>query len=268
MSVSDGSILEMQLDVPNRGMDILSQWQVNLIERADLTISSSMPSPGILWRADLPRNTYTAQRLLSDHRRVQASAQQALPRAEQRLAFYADQVVQYGPSASELYTLDEQDWPRPERELHDWLAQAQYSGYHEEEAYDLRDDLREAGQQIASLYQMLGRLGKGEDWVITDQAGRLLGRSRLNWLGDLDTYLAPSVTRELAGLHRQHLRACLEARLLWIRIGLMTTAFAVRLASSLAMPTNLITAARPILRFIKDVIGEYRRLSATIPSNH
>jgi hypothetical protein len=260
--MNTGSVLEMQLCSPRFGMDILSQWQVSLVERPDLAISEPISPLGIVWQVNLPRNPYTARRMLSQHRRYQYTALQALPRAEQRLELYTSQIEQNDPGESEHYDLDENEWPEPERVLHTWLVTAQ-----QEASFTVVDNLREAGQQIVNLYQMLARLGRGNDWVNTNHAGHAIGRSRISWLGDIDTFLVRGMPPELVVLHQQHLHTCLEARLLWMRIGLMTTAFAVRLASSAAIPMNLITAAKPILRFIKQVLDEYKRLSRTIPDN-
>ena len=252
----------MQLSSTHPGTDILSQWQVRLIESQAYLLSDSSATPGIVWHVDLPRNPYTARRMLQQQRRYQAETLRGLPHVEQRLRLFTDQIAST-PGDDERYgvEIDEFDWPAPERALYTWLDNAQRG-----EAFTIMDDLKETGQQIANLYQMLARLGKGDDWVETDHDGRPLGRSKISWLGDMDTYLVPGISYEVVVLHQQHVHSCQEARLIWVRIGLMTTAFAVRLASSLAIPTSWITAARPILRFIKQVFDEYKRLSQTTPN--
>ena len=182
--MNTGSVLEMQLCSPRFGMDILSQWQVSLVERPDLAISEPISPLGIVWQVNLPRNPYTARRMLSQHRRYQYTALQALPRAEQRLELYTSQIEQNDPGESEHYDLDENESPEPERVLHTWLVTAQ-----QEASFTVVDNLREAGQQIVNLYRMLARLGRGNDWVNTNHAGHAMGRSRISWLGDIDTFL-------------------------------------------------------------------------------
>ena len=54
--MNTGSVLEMQLCPPRFGMDILSQWQVSLVERPDLAISEPISPLGIVWQVNLPRN--------------------------------------------------------------------------------------------------------------------------------------------------------------------------------------------------------------------
>lgn len=256
----------MQLCPPRPGMDILSQWQARLVERQDCMPGElpgdSSAAAGIVWQANLPRNPYTARRMLQQYCQYQANARQALPHAEQRLQVLTGQIAQVsagsGPYGLEL---DENALPVPERALYTWLDQAQQG-----DSFSITEDLKEAGQQITGLYQMLVHLGKGDDWVNTDHDGHPLGRSRVSRLGNMDTYFAPGTPLELVALHQQHLQTCQASRLAWIRIGLMTAAFAVRLASSLAFPVSWLTAAGPIVRFIKQVFAEYGQLSNTIPS--
>jgi hypothetical protein len=246
--------------------DVLSLWEIHAVETP-----TEGDTAGITWTADLPANARRAHRLLTRQHKQICQAQQALPalenqleritRTPSQLAQELGYGVEEGPSSGPL--------AEPERQLRAWLAASQEEGGLQGEvvfgALDVWQDLEKTAQDAAGLLRLLRQFGRA-NWVVTRQGGGLLGCSKLNWGGDLDTYLVPGVSPEQAELHRQHLQTSQESCLLLTRLGLLIFTTVVRLAAGLAIPVNPLLAAGVVLRFIRQILATYHAYRTAKPA--
>jgi hypothetical protein len=251
-----GPRLEMQLSSGPPAGDVLSMWQA-VAPRGGGPVQAGA---GVIWSVDLPARPRDASRLMEDRLKRVGAIVAELPGLEQRLAAFSQ--APGLPWQQPDYAMEGFARPAPENELRDLLLTLQGqmpAGAGPEPAFGVLDfwnDLQQAARDAADLFNLLRQFGS-DDWVVTRQAGALLGCTALAWNGDLETYWVPGIPMAQFALHRQHLQASLEGRMLLTRVGLLTATSAVRLAAQLLVSANPFLLPGAVLRFIRQLLQEY-----------
>ncbi len=100
-------------------------------------------------------------------------------------------------------------------------------------------------------------------WVETSVQGRLVGRTRVSWLGDADTTWRTPVTAEQIALHQRAVTLALNTRAAAMRVAVLVIQGARLLAQlpvMVASPIGIVMAIPAAWRFLDQVLAEARRL--------
>jgi hypothetical protein len=99
-------------------------------------------------------------------------------------------------------------------------------------------------------------------WVETAVHGRLVGRTRVTWLGDADTTWRTPVTAEQIALHQRAVTLALNTRAAMMRVAVLVIQGARLLAQLPVMltPIGILMTIPAAWRFLDKVLAEARRL--------
>lgn len=124
----------------------------------------------------------------------------------------------------------------------------------------------EALSQFRALLQQIGQSIGHFAWVETRLDGQLLARTRVNWLGDFNSLLAPSLAAGHQAQHQQALIAALASRTALLEIFSLALDSAAQLAKLpvlLSTPAGAFLAVPLILRFINNIIAATKNKQVT-----
>jgi hypothetical protein len=232
-------VLGVWLSVPN----VASQAKCDLDEEVSL------------WQATLPEDRLAASAALAERTGSLVSAQQAVPWAASRLEVYAQRVLAAGPPGTASYAPARVGIARPEQELDAWLlAEQGVAEYGRLD--DVRAGIEQAVRELSVFGQQLRRTLTRFAWVETMAGGRTLGRTSVQWLGDVHTLCGAGLDPERAALHQRTLALALASRQAWMRLALVVAVGAVRLSALLASPL-VVPAA---FKFVTQVLDEVRKV--------
>jgi hypothetical protein len=213
------------------------------------------------WRVDLAADPRLASRGLRSHLALIDRVGPVLPVAERRLWDFAQQIDRPGAASFDLGTT-----PLPPAEQELWsltmamrgqVAQSFYPG--EDLVNRWQGYIKEAGDFIDQARRALSM------FVVIDTtlAGRELGRTRIGWLGDVQTGWYRAAPADHVSLHGDAVTLALATRNMWLLIASRITGSAVRLGGAL-LAGSPILAAPAAWRFIKQIVEEVRTLRATL----
>lgn len=206
----------------------------------------SLDDAGATWRIDLPSDDVKARQTLREQSEMIERDQAAIAEAVARLRAFIDD---YKPDAGDAKALE----PSPEAALRERLAQA---GAQSKDVFDSLGDLRDEFNQFV---QRVREFVSDYASIETAQAGVMIARTKVNWAGDVQTLWQVDITREQGELHRQNVRVALARRGMLMRLMVVISAGAAKIAIRLATPGTQLLALPAIFQFIKDVIAEVRQ---------
>jgi hypothetical protein len=91
-------------------------------------------------------------------------------------------------------------------------------------------------------------------WVETAQAGQVLARSTVNWLGDLQTTWQQGVTPQQAALHERSLTLALQSRAVTLKTAATLATLAARIVMVFTLSGGLLVALSLAWKFIDEII--------------
>ena len=97
-------------------------------------------------------------------------------------------------------------------------------------------------------------------WVESRQSDVIIGRTAVNWHGDLKTLWGREAGREEIASHTRFLTIALNTRAVWMRISMIVAQSALKLA--VLASTNPLLALPAVLRYIQQALEQYQKLSA------
>lgn len=222
--------------------DMMDIWQmVPDVASGGVAFDAAGPPDGVAWRVDLPADPAAAARLLDDRAARLAAVQRALPQAEQRLKSFVASTAQAASFDPAM--------PAPERELA-LLVQAvrgPESFFPGEQWQDIAGQARAFFERVRQALLYLA-------WVETSQDGAPVARTRITWLGDVETVWQHGAGPQQAALHQKTLALALESRAAWLHIAVQIVRNAALLSTILSGPGGAILAVPAVWRFIKDVL--------------
>jgi hypothetical protein len=211
-----------------------------------------------IWRASYPADPGLVQAALANAHQELAAADAALAAAPARLDAFVLQ-KQFGPA----YSAPAPDaYPaRPEGDLDRLLGDAWQgaTGVSYAAGDQLPGGWGEAFEAFQSFVERLRRTVAHFALVETDVEGRLVGRTKVTWTGDVDTRLAEWVDPGHMHLHQQTLELALSSRRTMLRTTALIIANAVKLSGLLTMPGGVALAPLAVLRFINELRKEMRK---------
>jgi hypothetical protein len=221
-------------------------WQPLVIGNA----FSTGDQPDVVWQARLPDDTLTAHAVLRSAMSQLDAQEQALATVEQRLRQVVDGAVSFGTKL-----------PVAEQHLLGWVSMAEQSAGGA--SFGLRDEVQERWQAaqeqfIALSTQVCETLGSYAT-VETIHGSRLIARSRVNWFGDVQSWLVADIAPVQATLHHQTLTLALRSRAALLRIIGLVGRGAALIATMIASPVSVLIALPVAWQFVQEVLAEVRQ---------
>lgn len=207
-----------------------------------------------VWRANFPADPNRIATHLGEAKNKLATAQAALAATPARLDAFVAQ-GQAGLSYSYSLPAPGAGPTRPEDELSLLLAGIQGGGPMMD--YGVGDQFvgkwKEARQVFQAFADRLQQMIAHFAWVETRVAGDTVGRTRVTWTGDVDTFLQDQLEPDRMRLHQHTLNVALVSRRTLLRTSTLVISGAVKLSVLLATPGGLVLIFPAVLRFINQV---------------
>lgn len=248
--------------VPDRepSSDVLDLWQVGT---APEVFAFSGESGGLVWRADLPSDPQEAGRALNQHAHLLRQTESALSAAGPLLDDDLRQLTE-SDGADASYFLE----ARGTGGRHAVLALGM--------DYDLQRmdfsgrigvlDLEEKMATVEQLANQVRRLVEQFALVETIHGGHRSGLTRINWLGDAQTWWASDTPPTAIAHHSQLLRQVLGTRQNWLRFLLQLVAGAAKIGMAMASGPFAPIAILTAFNYLQKVMEQYRRLAVPAAS--
>lgn len=230
------------------------------------TLDLDAPAPPATWRLDVSPDAHTAHRQIASQHAQLARDQRDLELATQRLAAFVDAwepseaatEKSLGPEASAEAEAS------PENNLAATLALA-----NQPQAKGLLDDpLQAARAEFERFVQRVRELTSSYAHIETKVAGSAIGRTVVGWTGDFKSVWDGKVSVEQIALHRQNVRMALARRAMLVKLLIVVSTGAAKIALRLATPGAQLLVIPAVWQFVKDVIAQIQALNAATPSRN
>ncbi len=211
-----------------------------------------------VWRADLPSDPAAAAVRIESVRKSLDQTQAALNAAEPRVEALVQQ--QKSPVSFSTTSVDT-GLALPEQEVLGLLQEAQFgsrpiSFSAEGEPLDRWENTVDQFQKFTAQVQ---KTLTHYAWVETSVEGRLVARTSVNWLGDLETSWQDQLDSDQLAMHRSTLQNALSARTLMLRTLIVIAASAGKLSVLLTTPGGALLALPAAWKFISKIRAELER---------
>ena len=241
----------------------LGFWQTVPASRS---FAAGGPQPGMVWKAELPGDAEAARLVLTGHAQALRQTERALaaagPLLERDLRQgslspgWADQPFTLEPGADPAAQLP----PEGLRARQNILARA-LDPLPDSLSFNLGDDLAAAGEVASRFAGQVSRLVNQFALVESSRGGQATAWTRVEWLGDVQTWWAPGRPQEDIAAHQRVLAQALATRQAWLRLVLVFAAGAAKIGMEMAAaPFNPI-AVWTAWNYIQKVIEQYRVVS-------
>ena len=263
------------LNLPQAGTapDLFGLWEP--VSESDFSLTEEEDDE-LHWAIDLPLDPRRAAAGIDSGQARLYTLLLDLDDAERRLSrFVATGGLEPSEEASYAVGDDGAGVPvaEPEADLHGLLEEIALAGEpvapdsDEPAAFDVEEPVAGRVQEVqdgfeAFLYQFY-RTVSHYAWVETAVQGRLVGRTRVSWLGDADTTWRTPVTAEQIALHQRAVTLALNTRAAMMRVAVLVIQGARLLAQlpvMVASPIGIVMAIPAAWRFLDQVLAEARRL--------
>ncbi len=223
-----------------------SPWQTLVIGNA----FSTGDQPDVVWQARLPDDALAAQAAIRSAMSQLDAQEQALATVEQRLRQVVDGSVSFSTTL-----------PLAEQHLLAWVSMREQPP--EGASFGLRDEVQERWQVaqerfIALSTQVCETLGSYAT-VETIHGSRLIARTRVNWFGDVQSWLVTDITPVQATLHYQTLTLTLRSRAALLRIIGLVGRGAALIATMVASPVSALMALPVAWQFVQEILAEVQQ---------
>lgn len=212
------------------------------------------PIAGV-WRIDLPAGLIDARNILHAQRDALERDQAAIEEAVARLKVFIDD---YQPGNAGASKALEQT---PEAALRDHLDQA--GGAQSKDLFDASSIIR---AEFDAFIQRVREIVSDFASIETAQNGTVIARTKVNWTGDVQTVWRDNISGAQAELHRLNVRVALARRGLLMRLMVVISTGAAKIAIRLATPGAQLLALPAIFQFIKDVVQQVRQMQKMQPT--
>ncbi len=210
-----------------------------------------------VWRTSLPADPAAADAMLDRAERQLEATQAALEAVSRRVEALA------AGSAAGAASFGVERLPDAEAELLDLLtpAAAGQTGL----SFGLTDislgGFQQAQEFFASSLQRLSGAITRLALVETSAGGALVGRTVIDWSGDLETAWQPPLLPERQRQHERSLQNALTARTLLMRMLFTSAQSAAKIAAALAVPGGPIMALPAVWKFMTRIMHDMEQLS-------
>jgi hypothetical protein len=147
----------------------------------------------------------------------------------------------------------------PERDLAVWVqgmngARSFFPGE------DWLKGWRETAQQAQAFIQQVQQSLAYYAWVETSVAGQRIGRTAVQWGGDVSTQWQAGQDPQRVALHRRAVTLAVDTRTTWVRAFLLAAQGAAILAAALGAPGGPLLALPAAVKFVRQVLAEVRQV--------
>jgi hypothetical protein len=233
---------------------LFGDWQTNdAIAKSMESDASLQPS---LWVMDLPADAQSASQHLAQQQSQLQHEQREIALAAQRVAAFANTWEPTEDAAEE--SLEPQSEASPESRLAATLAlarQPQTKGL-------LDDPLQAARAEFGRFVERVRELTSSYAHIETKLAGRAIGLTVVGWTGNFKSAWGGKVSVEQIALHRQNVRLALARRAMLVKLLIVVSTGAAKIALRLATPGAQLLVIPAVWQFIKDVIAQIQALNA------
>ncbi len=237
---------------------VLEGWEVATQASGPAPLSFGVPEAVEVlpvWRTALPADPAEASAQLKRAEQQLRAAQAALDALPQRVDAL---VARSAAGAPALASFAIEPLPGPEAELLGLLASA--GAETGEVSFGLAGialpDWRQIKGSFTASLQKLTQTVTRLALVETSVGGDLVGRTIIDWSGDLQTAWQPPMLLDRASQHKRSLQNALAARSLLLKMVLLTIQSTSKIVASLAVPGGMFMALPAVWKFVTRVINE------------
>jgi len=244
-----GTLTLRGIDLPGE-RDPLGIWSLEPPDAAAFGLRDA-EGDSLLWRVRLPDSTREADEMLRRSLRTVEEKQKALETLEAAFPRMTPD-VQWQPGDR---TVESSLWAGvlAVRSMTTLPADAQTMG-------GTPAALIERGQQlIGRLRRLLTHLA----WVETEQAGAVIGITRVDWRGDFETTWGAEVSDEVRALHLKSVRLALASRLALLRMVTVVIGGALALAVRASVPGGQVLLIPVVYGYVRDILEAWERIRET-----
>jgi hypothetical protein len=217
---------------------------------------SSVTAPEQVWRADLSSDPFAARVALGVAREQLRAQEAALATAEARMQRAAASGLSF--SAGMRGGAPEQTLQSLLRALHaEPVAPTGGTSFSTREAATPAAWIA-AEEQFRTFVAQARETISTYALIETRQDRLLIGRTRVNWGGDMRSYLSSGVSYMQAELHRRTLTLALRSRAAILRVFGIVLRGARIVAQMISSPIGVVTALPAAWSFVQDVLSEVR----------
>lgn len=124
----------------------------------------------------------------------------------------------------------------------------------------------EAYQAFQETASRLLRAVTNMAWVETRLEARLLGRTRVSWTGDTETFYAKGISPGHADLHRRSLETAVVSRNILLRAFAATFTTAAKCSVLIAAPGGALLAVPTAWKYIRQILSQVEQYQALHPA--
>ncbi len=263
---SPRAVFELRDAVPaGPGSDVLGLWTavpLSPTEAVTLNTDVDATARAPVWRANLPADPDLLAKHLSGAGSKLDASQYALTTAPDRLNALKAAIA--GHSAGLAFDLSsaKTELAQPEEALLALLAGARADM--PTTSFGVGEELARGWEQVTQEFQgFLARLRQIVEhyaWVETHVEGRLLGQTRVGWMGDARTFWQEGLDAAQMSLHQRTLSLALMSRRTLLQTSAVIVSGAARL--SVLFSTGGFMALPAMLMFINQVRAELQKRQA------
>jgi hypothetical protein len=221
-------------------------WQPLVIGSA----FSTGDQPDVIWQARLPDDALAAQSAIRSAMSQLDAQEHALATVEQRLRQVVDGAVSFGTTL-----------PLAEQHLLAWVSMGEQPPGGA--SFGLRDEVQErwqaAQEQFIALSTQVCESLRSYATVETIHGSRLIARTRVNWFGDVQSWLVTDITPVQATLHHKTLTLALRSRAALLRIIGLVGRGAALIATMVASPISALMALPASWQFVQEILAEVQQ---------
>ncbi len=203
-----------------------------------------------VWALDLPTLTADANKALLHQREALRRDQDDIEAAVVRLSTF---VESWNPNAPD--TAKSLGESTPEDRLSAALTHAPSV-----QSKDLFDPLTQAKEEFDVFLARVRDLTSNFARIETSTDGTHIANTVVGWTGDFQTVWQDSLRVEQMTLHRQNVRVALARRAMLMRLVVVISSGAVKIALRLATPGAQLLALPAIWQFVQDVMKQLREM--------
>lgn len=211
-------------------------------------VAKALDAAGNIWHIDLPASQSDARLTLQQHSEALAQDQAAIEAAVERLKAFIDDYP--GNDAGASKSLE----ATPETTLREQLESAGA------QSKDLLDPLGDIRAEFDNFVQRVREFVSDFASIETAQSGVEIAKTKVGWTGDVQTLWRDGITPAQVELHRLNVRVALARRGMLMRLMVVISTSAAKIALRLATPGAQLLALPAIFQFIKDVVAEVRKM--------
>lgn len=218
---------------------------------------SSTAAPEQIWRAELSADPLAARVTLGVARAQLRAQEAALATAEERMQRASTAGLSFSVGAAA---------GAPEQRLQGMLQTLRAQPTAPSGGVSFSTGTAEPTEWIAAEAQFRAFVAQARETISayalveTRQERMVIGRTRVNWGGDLRTHVIGGVSRVQAELHRRTLVLALRSRAAILRVFAIVLRGARIVAQMISSPIGAVTALPAAWGFVQDVLSEVRSI--------